>query len=140
MRKNSLKQLIISEINNGTQEVFFRKDFAHIGSYNSIGRVLNQLIDDGKLIKVSNGIYAKAEENFLTGKPMFSHSHGFMGVCIDILNRLDVKWSYAIVNDENCKHVPANACFIIHQSFSRKISTDRFEMKYTILRKKVSNR
>ena len=47
--------------------VFLREDFADLGGYDQIGRVLRALARSGKLVKIGYGLYAKARTSSLTG-------------------------------------------------------------------------
>lgn len=48
--------------------VFVREDFADIGGYDQIGRVLRGLARAGKLIKIGYGLYARAKKSIITGE------------------------------------------------------------------------
>lgn len=48
--------------------VFLRADFADLGSYEQVGRVLRAFVSQGKLIKIGYGLYAKAKPSALTGE------------------------------------------------------------------------
>lgn len=49
--------------------VVLRSEFAKMGSDSQVGRALARLVEDGKLVKVSKGAFAKARINKFTGKP-----------------------------------------------------------------------
>jgi hypothetical protein len=49
--------------------VILRSDFARMGSPAQVDRVLARLVEDGKLVKVSKGAFAKTRINKFTGKP-----------------------------------------------------------------------
>lgn len=49
--------------------VVLRSDFAEMGSDSQVGRVLARFVDEGKLIRVSKGAFAKTRINKFTGKP-----------------------------------------------------------------------
>lgn len=49
--------------------VILRSEFAKMGSSSQIGRVLARLVEDGKLVRVSKGAFAKARINKFTGNP-----------------------------------------------------------------------
>jgi hypothetical protein len=49
--------------------VVLRSEFAKMGSSSQVGRALARLVEDGKLVKVSKGAFAKARINKFTGKP-----------------------------------------------------------------------
>jgi hypothetical protein len=48
--------------------VFLRADFADLGSYKQVGRVLRAFVEQGKLIKIGYGLYAKAKSSALIGE------------------------------------------------------------------------
>jgi Transcriptional regulator, AbiEi antitoxin len=41
-------------------DVFLRADFEDLGGYDQVGRALRQLVRDGRLVKVGQGLYARA--------------------------------------------------------------------------------
>src|SRR5215475_13047291 len=47
--------------------VFLREDFADLGGYDQVGRILRNLVCDGKIIKIGYGLYAKAKKSSITG-------------------------------------------------------------------------
>ncbi|MGB3430701.1 DUF6088 family protein [Achromobacter sp.] len=49
--------------------VVLRSDFAEMASDSQIGRVLARFVDEGRLVRVSKGAFAKARINKYTGKP-----------------------------------------------------------------------
>ncbi|HEX8442410.1 MAG TPA: hypothetical protein VF631_02050 [Allosphingosinicella sp.] len=51
------------------RNVFLRRDFAELGSYDAVGRALRQLTQRGRLVQIGYGLYAKADRSPLTGKP-----------------------------------------------------------------------
>lgn len=52
---------IETSVSRSKSNVFLRKDFKACGGYDQIGRVLRDLIANGKLVKVEYGIYARSE-------------------------------------------------------------------------------
>lgn len=60
---------IAQRIARSKRNVFLRKDFAKLGSYDAVGRALRTLVDRGRLLQIGYGLYAKAERSPFTGKP-----------------------------------------------------------------------
>lgn len=56
-------------VRRSKRNVFLRKDFAELGSYDAVGRALRQMTRTGKLVQIGYGLYAKAEVSPFTGKP-----------------------------------------------------------------------
>ena len=133
MKKQSLKSLISDKVRKAKKKnVFLRKDFGSLGGYDQIGRALNQLTKDGRLIKVGYGLYAKAKKNNITGKPMIAANNGFVQVSEEALNRLKVDWKRASIDDDyNNTQVRTTSAVIISSRFNRKIKTDKFELRIT---------
>lgn len=48
--------------------VFVREDFADLGGYDQVGRILRALARQGELVKIGYGLYAKAKKSPLTGQ------------------------------------------------------------------------
>ena len=70
--------------------VILRKDFNDLGSYRQVSRVLNNLINEKKLVKIGAGIYAKAYLSENLHKPLIKG--GFGQACKEALTKLGVKW------------------------------------------------
>ncbi|MGR5159233.1 DUF6088 family protein [Vibrio owensii] len=76
---------ICRKIKRSRRYVFERKDFENCASYDQVGRVLNQLINKGLLMKVGYGLYTKATINSLTNKPMPTNPGGTDAIVREIL-------------------------------------------------------
>ena len=66
--KNTLKSKITYRVKRSADSVFVRKDFADLGSYHQVGRILRQLVNKGLLIRIGYGLYARAKQSVLSGK------------------------------------------------------------------------
>lgn len=51
-------------------DVFVRDDFADFGAYDVVGRELRKLVGEGLLVQVGYGLYARAKQSVLSGKPI----------------------------------------------------------------------
>jgi hypothetical protein len=54
-----VENLILNQIDRSEYDVFMRKDFLAIASYQQVGTVLKKLCQEQKLIKIGRGLYAK---------------------------------------------------------------------------------
>lgn len=61
--KGTLKNKVSARIKRSKACVFFRKDFDDMGTYRQIGRILKQLVNEGTLIKLGYGIYARSKKS-----------------------------------------------------------------------------
>lgn len=55
---------------NREADVFLRTDFEVFGSTAQVGRALAELRNEGVLVKLGVGVYAKAKPSVLSGKPI----------------------------------------------------------------------
>ena len=51
-------------------DVFLRADFDDLGGYDQVGVALRRLVRSGKLVRIGQGLYARAEPSILDGKPV----------------------------------------------------------------------
>ena len=77
MTTQTLESRIRDKIRKSRRMVFLRDDFAALGGYDQVGRVLRQLEAQGRLVRIGKGLYAKARPNRITGKPMIAAPGGF---------------------------------------------------------------
>ncbi|MGE3920593.1 MAG: DUF6088 family protein [Gammaproteobacteria bacterium] len=137
MKIQTLKDQIGKKINCSKRQVFLRADFKDLGGYDQVGRSLNRLVKEKRLIKFGYGLYAKARLNRLSGKPMLAAIGGFDQVAKESLTRLKKKWkeSDATVSYQaGGTQIPANTSLVVIGRFNRKIGTDKFKLRI----KKVS--
>lgn len=50
--------------------VFLRAEFLDLGSEAQLSRTLRNLVDEGAVVKIGVGVYAKAKRSVLSGKPI----------------------------------------------------------------------
>jgi len=70
MSKLSVKDRMVRSIALRKGEVVVRDDFKTMGSASQVSRALKALIEEGKIIRLGYGIYAKARPSKLSGKPV----------------------------------------------------------------------
>ena len=68
--QDSIEYKALSRLKAIRGSVVLRQDFKDLGSYRQISRVLNQLIAEKKLVKISAGVYAKAYISKYTDIPL----------------------------------------------------------------------
>jgi hypothetical protein len=84
-----VEQRIAQQIANSPQEVFMRQDFAALGNYGQVGRSLHSLIEKKELIRIGQGLYAKAQLSPLSGQPI--PRRGIKELATEALQRLKVE-------------------------------------------------
>jgi hypothetical protein len=78
-----------TRINRRKGEVVLRADFADLGDYDQVGRVLRILVKEEILVKLGQGIYAKAKRSALTGELV--PQGGIIQATREALTKLGVK-------------------------------------------------
>ena len=108
------------------RNVFLRKDFARLGSYNAIGRALRQMTKDGKLVRIGYGLYAKAEVSPLTGRP--APLIGIKRLATEALSRLGKEASPSTFEDAynsgRSSQVPTGRMIALKGRVGRRIGYD----------------
>jgi len=66
----SIRERIVQAISVAKTDVFLRQDFSALGSTSQVTRVLRLLIDNGVIVRISLGVYARAKLSVLTGNPI----------------------------------------------------------------------
>jgi hypothetical protein len=69
MKADTLEARLLSLIDRKRASVFLRTDFADLGGYDQVGRVLRGLVREGRLLKLGYGLYTKARPSLLDGAP-----------------------------------------------------------------------
>ena len=65
-----IRDRIVRSIGRSSAEVFLRSDFKDIGSYAQIGKALNSLTREGRLMRMGYGVYARTRPSSLSGRPV----------------------------------------------------------------------
>ena len=68
--KNSVESQALDRLKALSSVIILRQDLEDLGSYRQISRILNKLVNDKKLIKISAGVYAKAYQSQYSDIPL----------------------------------------------------------------------
>jgi Family of unknown function (DUF6088) len=88
MKPETLEARLLKRIDRKRGDVFLRADFADLGGYDQVGRALRRLVGDGRLIKVGQGLYARARASMTSGEPV---PVGGLGALKEALRRVGVE-------------------------------------------------
>jgi hypothetical protein len=61
---------IVYAISIAESDIFLTRDFKSMGSSTQVNRVLRRLLENGSLVRIGLGIYARAKISVLTKKPI----------------------------------------------------------------------
>ncbi len=131
MTAQTLESRIRDKIRKSRRMVFLRDDFAALGGYDQVGRVLRQLEVQGRLVRIGKGLYAKARPNRITGKPMLAAPGGFDQAAKEALNRLGVQWEPASAEkayQAGRTQIPARVVVRVKGPFHRQIAYGKYRL------------
>jgi hypothetical protein len=70
VRPETLETRMLKRMERKRGDVFLRADFGDLGGYDQVGRALRTLARKGELIRVGQGLYARARPSNITGEPV----------------------------------------------------------------------
>jgi hypothetical protein len=89
MTRATTKDRILASLRNSKAKVFLRDDFNRFGNYRQICRVMKELSEEGKLIRLGYGTYVKARPSSISGKPVPDES--LINIGLEAMKKLGVK-------------------------------------------------
>lgn len=114
------------KISRSKRNVFMRESFKDFGSYDAVGRALKRKTDNGQLIQISKGIYAKAEISRITGRP--APLIGIKALASEALKLLGYQVSAASseqnYNQGRSTQVPTGRILAVNKALRRRIGYD----------------
>ncbi len=130
--KNTFREKLLQKIQGMQKEVLIWSDFKKFGSSRQISRALKDLIDDGQLVRIGRGIYAKATSSKYIDEPIITI--GFEKSCIEALKRFNVEWELSqLIKDYNAgksKQVPAQMEVRLKTRFRRKLTYGNRQFRF----------
>lgn len=128
------KKLILEKINKSKTSIFLRSDFNLKLNYSYTSKILKQLVEEEKLIKVGKGIYIRTRINRITNLPMIDHNGGFDGALIEILERLNETYKISNIAKDYIEgkttQIPANLNIKPSNKFKRKLKLGKYKFNY----------
>jgi hypothetical protein len=70
MKPETLESRVANRIERKRGDVFVRGDFEDLGGYDQVGRALRTLVREGRLVRVGQGLYARASRSIMNGEPI----------------------------------------------------------------------
>ena len=132
MSTDTVESRIRDKVRKSRRMVFLRDDFTALAGYDQVGRALRHLEARGRLVRVGQGLYAKARKNRITGQPMLTAPGGFEQVAKEALNRLNVKWEPASEEkayQAGSTQIPARVVVKVRGPFQRRIAFGRYRLR-----------
>jgi len=70
MKPETLEGRMLKRIGRKVGDAFLRADFEDLGGYDQVGRVLRQMVREGRLVRVGQGLYVRASPSITSGEPI----------------------------------------------------------------------
>ncbi len=133
LKPRTLKQRVERRIIRKHDDVFLPKEFRDLGGEDQVLRALRGLVEDGRLIRLGYGVYARAIHSRMTGRTMVDSANGFSSAVRQALTKLGVPWepteSERAYNDGSSTQVPATPAVRVKGRFQRRLSDGRTELR-----------
>ncbi len=134
--KNSFISKMLSFVERMPGNVVLRKDVKHLGGSRQVTRGLNALIEDGRLVRIGVGVYAKAEISEFLNEPVLRY--GFTAACIETLDRFGVRWQVGqalkAYNEGKTQQVPVRFEVRLRSRFRRRLAYGNLYLRFEGMR------
>src|ERR1700730_4555500 len=70
VKPETLGSRILKRMERKRGDVFLRADFGDLGGYDQVGRALRKIMREGQLVRVGQGLYARARASITSGEPV----------------------------------------------------------------------
>lgn len=106
-------------------DVFLTREFTDLSGEDQVLRALRGLVQDGRLVRLGYGVYARAIISRLSGEPLLYVPNGLSGAARQALDKLGVKWepteSERAYNEGRSTQIPVNPVLRVKGRFSRRL-------------------
>lgn len=131
-RPPTLSEKIETRLTRKKGDVFLRADFQDLGGYDQVGLVLRKFVRTGKLLKIGQGVYTRAEPSILDGKPV--PVKGITSLMSEALNRLGVRTAPTKIerayNEGRTTQVPSGRLIGVNRRVRRKLGYNGATMRF----------
>jgi hypothetical protein len=132
----TLAQRVETRIARKKGDVFLRADFVDLGGYDQVGVVLRGFVRKGKLLKLGQGIYARAEPSIIDGSP--TPVKGIKRLVAEALGRVGVKIKptklEVAYNEGRTTQVPSGRLIGVDRRVRRKIGYNGRTVSFELAR------
>jgi hypothetical protein len=123
MKPETLETRLEQRIDRKSGDVFLRADFDDLGGYDQVGRTLRALVRKGRLVRIGQGLYARARPSLIDGAP--TPVKGFRRLAEEALNRLGIETEMTRLEKAytagQTTQVPAGRRIAVRKRVRRKI-------------------
>jgi hypothetical protein len=131
MKPETLEARLLKRIARKRGDVFLRADFDDLGGYDQVGRVLRQLVRDGRLVRVGQGLYVRARPSMTSGEAV---PVGGLSALKEALRRVGVETLPSRLeqayNAGSTTQVPTGPVVGVNRRVRRKIGYGGFALSF----------
>ena len=91
MARATIKDRILASLRTSKNKVFLRAEFNRFGNYRQVSRVIKELLDEGRILRLGYGTYVKARPSTISGKPAPDDS--LVNIGMEAMKKLGIKVS-----------------------------------------------
>jgi len=132
MKLKTLDDKMRYRIKRNRNSVFLLQDFFDLSDRDQVGRSLRGLMEEGLIVKIGYGLYARARKSSLTGKVI--PEKGLRELAEEALERLGVPYFASrgerAYNAGQTTQVPTGRVIAVKDRISRKIGYDGKYIKF----------
>lgn len=133
MAKATCKDRILASLTRSKNNVFLREEFNRFGNYRQVCRVLKELLDEGRILRLGYGTYVKARPSTISGKPVTEDS--LVNIGMEAMKKLGIEVSpgkdmQALINRESTQVPMLSIINIGKARVSRKLSLGSRSLVY----------
>jgi hypothetical protein len=129
--EKSITFKVLRRISRLPSEVILRSDLADIADPRQISRALKRLADDGEIVKLGYGVYAKLARSEIAKTTYLKQ--GVISTMRTALNRLNVRWEPSPEEQDyqegRSTQIPVNPKTILKTRFRRELRYRNMELR-----------
>lgn len=131
MKPETLEIRLQKRLRRKRGDVFLRSDFEDLGGYDQIGRVLRQFVAEGKLLRIGQGLYARAVKSPLNDQPMPPRG---LSTLTEALTRLGIETAPSRMEQDynagRTTQVPTGRVVTVRRRVRRKIGYNGIALSF----------
>jgi hypothetical protein len=131
MKPETLEARLLKRIDRKRGDVFLRADFDDLGGYDQVGRALLQLVREGRLVRIGQGLYARARPSLASNEPV---PVGGLSALKEALRRVGVETLPSRLeqayNAGSTTQVPTGRVVGVARRVRRKIGYGGFSLRF----------
>lgn len=131
MKSETLETRLNKRLVRKRGDVFLRSDFEDLGGYDQVGRVLRQLVREGKLLRIGQGLYSRAVKSPFNDQTIPPKG---LSTLTEALNRLGIETALSRMEQDynagRTTQVPTGRVVAVRSRVRRKIGYNGITLSF----------